>query len=256
MESGTYKPDDVVSVLHALDVKEGDCVFIHAGLRALGRLIAPDAIKPLDALFACFMRAIGKEGTLAVPTFNFGFCKGKPFDVQNTPGEGMGSFSEYVRRRDDATRSTHPFQSIAAIGRQAKQITQVQSRTAFSAGSSFDQMLALQFKIIFFGTGFVETFVHVAEERAQVGYRFWKSFTADVINHGVSETKTVDFYARDINLVPEPEIDNDKLGRHFFENGIMQRKPLGSAYVSLADASAVVNSLTNRFATDYRFALK
>jgi hypothetical protein len=98
--------------------------------------------------------------------------------------------------------------------------------------------------------------VHVAEERAQVGYRFWKSFTADLIDHGVRATRTVDFYARDINLIPEPEIDNDKLGRHFFKNGIMRREPLGSGYVSLADANTVVNDLTKRFAADNRFALK
>jgi aminoglycoside 3-N-acetyltransferase len=256
MEPATYTPDDVVDVLRKLGVCEGDCIFINAGLRALGRLVVPVASNTLDALFASFMKVIGKNGTLAVPTFNFGFCKGQPFDVQNTAGESMGQFSEYVRRREGSMRSPHPFQSVAAIGRHARQITAVQSRTAFSAGGSFDQLLTLQCKIVFFGTGFVETFVHVAEERGQVGYRFWKSFTADLINHGVRTTRTVDFYARDINLVPEPEIDNDKLGRYFLKNGTMRSEPLGSGYVSLVDANSVVNDLTKQFAADNRFALK
>ena len=35
---------------------------------------------------------IGKNGFIAVPTFNFKFAKGDDFDVDNTPSDGMGAF--------------------------------------------------------------------------------------------------------------------------------------------------------------------
>ena len=45
---------------------------------------------------------IGPDGTLVVPTFNFGFARGERYDPAATPSKGMGAFSEY---RAPAARS-------------------------------------------------------------------------------------------------------------------------------------------------------
>ncbi len=65
------------------------------------------------------LEVIGPEGTLIVPTFNFGFAKGEPYDPLTTPSVGMGAFSEFVRRLPGALRTSHPMQSIAVVGRWA-----------------------------------------------------------------------------------------------------------------------------------------
>lgn len=252
----TYSETQLAACLKTLGVAKGDCLFIHASLKSLGKFTPQKEGDALGALLAVFLDAVGEDGTVVVPTFNFGFCKGQPFDRQNTPGDGMGAFSEFVRRNPSALRSRHPFQCVAAIGKLAAEIANARGRSAFSSDSAFDLMLHRRCKILFFGINFVETFVHVAEERANVPYRFWKTFTADYIDEGVSNRISVDFFARKLDLVPEPHIDNNKLGRLLRENGIISSTSLGSGEVSICDATVMVNELTERLKKTPSYALQ
>ncbi len=77
------------------------------------------------------------EGTLAVPAFNFGFARGEAYDPQSAPSIGMGAFSEYVRQRPEALRTTHPTQSLAVAGRWAKDLAERDTASAFDPGSAF-----------------------------------------------------------------------------------------------------------------------
>ena len=201
------------------------------------------------------MQSIAPGGTLIVPTFNFGFCKGLDYDPALTPSERMGQFAEYVRLRDDSLRSRHPFQSVAAVGALAERIASRDSRSAFSEHSSFEAMLDCDCKIVFFGVEFVETFCHIAEERAKVDYRFWKTFRANVVEDGVAQPRDVEFYARKLDMQPEPHIDNDKLFRHLSGGGILKPVPLGSGTISVVRAKELVDHLTEQLRADNRFAL-
>ena len=116
-------------------------------------------------------------------------------------------------------------------------------------------MLNYGCKILFFGVYFVETFVHVAEERARVPYRFWKTFTGDFIDRGVSNRVAIEFFARKLDLVPEPLIDNERLGRVLREKEIITSVSLGSGYVSICNASDLVDVLTDRLISNPSFAL-
>jgi aminoglycoside 3-N-acetyltransferase len=245
----------MLSALRAVGLQAGDCIFVHMALKKLGTFDAGGA-ETFDALFATFMKAIGPNGTLIVPTFNFGFCKGQDYDPRLTKSEGMGQFAEYVRLRGDALRSKHPFQSVAVVGAQTERIANRESKSAFSENSSFDEMLRCDCKIVFFGVPFVETFVHIAEERARVDYRFWKTFKANVIENGVPHAKEVAFFARDLDIRPEPHIDNDKLYHHLSELGLLTKAPLGSGLISVARAKDLVAHLTEKLQADNRFALE
>jgi len=241
--------------LTSLGVQQSDCLFVHSGLRALGKFVPTRVHQGFDGLLQVLLEAVGETGTIVVPTFNFSFCKGKAYDRQNTPCEGMGAFSEFVRQHPSSVRSRHPFQSVAAIGALAREIGAIQSRTAFSSGSAFDIMLQNNCKILFFGVDFVETFVHVAEERANVSYRFWKTFTADFIDNGVSNRISVDFFARKLDLVPEPEIDNSKLGRVMREKKVIKTENLGAGRISICSAVNLVGELTKQLLEDPYYAL-
>jgi aminoglycoside 3-N-acetyltransferase len=252
----TYSEAQLAACLKTLGVAKGDCLFIHAALKSLGKFTPQREGDAFGALLAVLLDAVGQDGTVVVPTFNFGFCQGQPFDRQNTPGEGMGAFSEFIRRHPSALRSRHPFQCVAAIGRLAAEIADARGRSAFAPGGAFDLMLHRKCKILFFGVYFVETFVHVAEERADVPYRFWKTFTADYIDAGVSNRIAVDFFARKLDLVPEPAIDNHKLGRLLREKGIISSTSLGSGEVSICDATVMVDELTERLKQTPSYALQ
>ena len=253
----TYSETQLAACLKTLGVAKGDCLFIHAGLKSLGKFTPQKEGDVLGALLGVFLDAVGENGTVVVPTFNFGFCKGQPFDRQNTPGEGMGAFSEYVRRNPSALRSRHPFQCVAAIGKLAVEIANAQGISAFSSGSAFDLMLNWRCRILFFGVNFVETFVHVAEERANVPYRFWKTFTADYIDEGVPNRISVDFFAKEVGFgPPEPHIDNNKLGHLLREKGIISSTSLGSGEVSICDATIMVDELTKVLKENPSYALQ
>ena len=113
----SYSDAELKSCLQSLGVEKGDCLFVHSSLKRLGKFVPALGQGDLDALLDIFLDTIGEAGTLVVPTFNFGFCKGQPFDRQNTPSDGMGAFSEYIRRQPPALRSQHPFQCVSAIGK-------------------------------------------------------------------------------------------------------------------------------------------
>jgi aminoglycoside 3-N-acetyltransferase len=253
--AATYSDTEMTERLTLLGVQQSDCLFVHSSLRALGKFVPKRVPEGFNGLLQVLLEAAGKMGTIIVPTFNFSFCKGKAYDLQNTPCEGMGAFSEFVRKHPSSIRSRHPFQSVAAVGALAREIGAAQSRTAFSSGSAFDIMLRNNCKILFFGVNFVETFVHVAEERANVSYRFWKTFTADFIDNGVSNEISVDFFARKLDLVPEPKIDNDKLGRIMREKKIIKTETLGAGRISICSSVNLVNELTARLLEDPYCAL-
>jgi aminoglycoside 3-N-acetyltransferase len=253
--TATYTDTEMTERLRSFGVQQSDCLFVHSGLRALGEFVPTRVPRGFDGLLQIFLEAVGKTGTIVVPTFNFTFCKGKAYDRQSTPCEGMGAFSEFVRRHPLSVRSRHPFQSVAAIGGLAREIGAAQSRTAFSPASAFDIMLRNNCKILFFGVDFVETFVHVAEERANVSYRFWKTFTAEFVDDGAGNRIHVDFFARKLDLVPEPTIDNNKLGRIMREKKIIKTENLGAGRISICSAVDLVDELTRRLLEDPYYAL-
>lgn len=251
----TYSEKDIRNCLLALGVEKGDCLFVHSGLRALGKFIPKNEANSLEALLSVLLDAVGERGTIVVPTFNFAFCKGEEFDLSKTPCDGMGAFSEYVRTHKNAFRAQHPFHSVSAIGANAIKISDSVGFSEFSEGSFFDALLQLKCKVLFYGVNFVETFAHIAEERAKVPYRFWKTFTGDVI-YGTTKTKaTVNFYARKLDLDPEPRVDVEKINQYLRGQKIITSKNLGAGSVSICSSNEMVNHLISKFTDEPLFPL-
>jgi aminoglycoside N3'-acetyltransferase len=242
--SEIYTQNQLSLCLSDLGILDGDCIFIHTSLKGVGKLEIPDPRRTMHVLLDSFLAAVGPTGTLVAPTFNFGFCQGKPFDRQHTPSVAMGAFSEHIRTEPHAVRSKHPFQCVSAIGSHANRIADAEGKSAFAKGSSFDEMLALDSKIIFFGIDFVETFVHISEERAQVPYRFWKTFTGPYIDQGHQRERSVEFFARKLDMVPEPFLDKPKINRFLRAKGIIKGHSLGIGQVSVCRAVEFVDTMT------------
>ncbi|QWD64363.1 AAC(3) family N-acetyltransferase [Polynucleobacter sp. MWH-UH2A] len=239
----------------ALGVKKGDCLFIHSGLKALGKFNANGDINKLDILLNIFLDLVGESGTIVVPTFNFAFCSGGIFDRGKTPCDGMGAFSEHVRTHAEAHRARHPFHSVAAIGKNAVKITNSTSFSEFSEGGFFDALLQLDCKILFYGVAFVETFVHMAEERAKVPYRFWKSFAGDVIDGELRERVSINYYARRFDLEPEPQIDSAKINQYLRVKKVIVSANLGDGNVSICSSKKMVEELIKKFNFEPYFPL-
>ncbi|MSS29025.1 hypothetical protein FYJ44_13560 [Desulfovibrio sp. PG-178-WT-4] len=118
----TYTIKNIEHALDELDIQRGDCVLVRADLRYLG-LFAPEPRQAPAVLFQALAHRVDLTvGTLLVPTGSLSLCNSStPFDPKTTPSE-LGVFSEYVRTREGAVRSFHPFFSYTALGAEAEEI--------------------------------------------------------------------------------------------------------------------------------------
>lgn len=191
--------EQVVACLTSLGIRSGDGLLVHSAVQYLGRPQGGVGMY-LDAILS----VIGAEGTVVVPTFNFGFAKGERYDPAETPSQGMGAFSEYVRRLPQARRTPHPMQSVAAVGRYADDLAGRDTASAFDPGSAFERMLELDFKLLLLGADSRATSMfHYCEQRANVPYRYWKEFTGEVRTAKGWQTRTYRMFVRDLELNPQ-----------------------------------------------------
>jgi aminoglycoside 3-N-acetyltransferase len=222
--------DQVISALESVGLKKGDGVMVHSALQFLG---VPEGGMGIyyDAL--CTVLGLGAgTGTLVVPTFNFGFARGLPFDQSATPAEEMGVFPEYVRQQNGVLRSPHPMQSVAAAGYYAADLTGRDTSSAFDPGSAFDRMLELDFHLLLLGADVRFTsMIHYAEQRMQVPYRYWKEFTGEVRLTGQPpQVRTVRMFARDMSI--DPEVSSAPVQKVLESRGLWSSVPLNYGKVA------------------------
>lgn len=205
--------DQVVSAFKKVGIRSGDDLLIHSAIQFLGIPVGGVEMY-LDAV----INVIGADGTLAVPTFNFGFARGEPFDLDRTPSEGMGVFSECVRKQAKAKRTHHPMQSLALIGPHAEILSYLKTKSAFDDGSAYALMLELGFKLLLIGADIqAVSMLHYCEQRADVPYRYWKDFTGPVRYGQDWEIQTFKMFVRDLDI--DPHLDLHPVQEYLQEKG-------------------------------------
>lgn len=193
------RPDQVQTALSVIGIQPGDGLLVHSALQFLGRPASGTGMY-LDIL----LDMLGMGGTLVVPTFNFGFARGTPYDPAETPSQGMGVFSEWVRIQPQSRRTLHPLQSVAAIGQYAQDLAGRDTTSAFDPGSAFERMLDLDFKLLLLGADIqAASMIHYSEQRAAVPYRYWKDFTGQVNTPGGWQVRTYRMFVRDMDINPQ-----------------------------------------------------
>lgn len=204
--------EQLLTALKDVGVKQGDGVLVHAALQYLGlpqggvEIYLQALFEVLGVDLAADASRVVSTGTLAAPTFNFGFGHGKPYDPKNTPSEGMGVFPELVRNHPQAWRTSHPMQSLAVVGYYAPDLASRDTLSAFDPGSAFDRMIELDFRILLLGADIqAVSLLHYAEQVAQVPYRYWKEFSGVVRTPHGWQAKTYRMFVRDLRI--DPHID-------------------------------------------------
>jgi aminoglycoside 3-N-acetyltransferase len=190
---------DLDVALQAVGVRTGDGLLIHSAMHPLGK---PEG--GLEMVLSALKEAVGLDGTLVVPAFNFAFARGEDYDPYATPSQGMGAFAEYMRVQEKVLRTKHPLQSVAVWGEHAVEFSGLDTCSAFDDGSAFDRMLQLDFKLLLLGADIqAASIVHYSEQGAQVPYRHWKDFTGRVKQNGQWLTKTYPMFVRDKDIDPQ-----------------------------------------------------
>src|SRR5574339_719889 len=196
--------EQMVEGFRELGVEPGDALLVHSSYKSLGAVDGGPQIV-INALES----ALGPEGTLIMPTFNFDFNKGAPWDVRTTPSK-MGVLTELVRQDPRAKRVFHPFYSFAILGKHAEMLGGLRYKSSYERNSVFGKLRDLDGKIMVIGLSYTNsmTFFHHIEQMEGVAYRFIKQFTGQVTDwDGTTKTDTFEMLVRDIDKGVITEVD-------------------------------------------------
>jgi aminoglycoside 3-N-acetyltransferase len=124
------------------------------------------------ALIDSFLDALGADGTLIIPSFNFNLKNGDHF----SPSQTMpltGALASEALKRKDFRRTYHPLHSFLVKGRLADDLASLRNISSFASDSPFALLTRENARMLIIGTRISEafTFVHHAEELARVPYR-------------------------------------------------------------------------------------
>jgi len=154
--------------LQQLGLTKGDTVYVHTSLKAIGAIDGG-----ADTLIKALCEVLGEEGTFAVPTHSLCFPGNgsAPYNAATSPSR-LGVFTEVVRNHPQALRSGHASHSTAAIGKNAKKITENHDPChAVGENSPLYRLWKMGGKILLLGvTHKVSTCIHLAESVAKSPY--------------------------------------------------------------------------------------
>ncbi|WP_037573641.1 aminoglycoside N(3)-acetyltransferase [Phaeacidiphilus oryzae] len=177
---------ELAAELAELGVRPGGVLLVQSSMRALGVVSGG-----VDSAIAALRAVLGPEGTLVVYTAtdensttsrahrsrirhlterqaSVLWDRMPPYDPERTPASPtLGVLSERVRRLPGALRSAHPQTSFAAIGPQARRITEGHALTShLGERSPLARLYELDAQNLLVGVGLeVATALHLAEYR-------------------------------------------------------------------------------------------
>ena len=156
--------------LREMGLREGDHVVVHTSLRKVGYIAGGP-----EAMLSAFLNVVGLSGTVAVPTYTYSYADvegSEPFDRKNSPGRGVGIFSETVRQHPKAVRSNHPTHSVAAIGERAREFMAGHERVSMlGIDSPFHRIALAGGHVLLVGVSHIHnSSAHIGEVLAGVPY--------------------------------------------------------------------------------------
>jgi aminoglycoside 3-N-acetyltransferase len=182
-------------------VERGETLLLHSNITRMLRTCRRNGWRATATdILDSFLAALGADGTLLVPLFNFDFTKGVPFDIRHTPSQ-MGALTEAARLRSDAVRTGHPVYSFAALGAEAQRFAKVDNASAYGTDSPFAILRELDGKVAALDLEDFDsmTIYHHVEELKQVPYRYFKDFSGEYTDaEGRTSVRGYRIFVRDI----------------------------------------------------------
>lgn len=247
--------DELIQAFSEAGIRPGDILFVHSDVApviAAGNIFR--SRETLSLLTECFLEAVGASGTLIAPTFNYDFCRGEAYSHEKSPSQ-VGLWSNHVLRDPRAKRSFHPIFSAAAIGAKAEALTSGVSKSSFGDDSLFHRLHAQDAKLVFLNASFYYcTFIHYAEQKIGVDYRFLKTFTGSVSVSGQTRTDSFDFYVRYLDR--DVVLDLTRLEKVLLTDGRMKRSFFREAPILQVRCADVFDEAVRRVQADPYYLLK
>ncbi len=179
-----YTAEDLRRAYEEVGVRRGMTVLLKTDLLKLGYFESRKKEDILEAHFRVLSDLVDlNKGTIVVSTSSTYLCNTKePFDPRTTKSE-RGVLTEYIRTREGAVRSFHPFTSYAAIGREAREMCSDVSRHAYGPQTPKARLLERETLCVSMGLPprLTTSLVHHVEMIMGVPYRYTKEFIHPVV---------------------------------------------------------------------------
>lgn len=199
-------------------LQAGDDVLIHAALSPLGHFEAG-----VEALVESICDAVTESGTVVMMTDSRSFARTGEFSLSQ-PSE-TGLLTEAFRKKKGVLRSCVPMASFCAWGARAQEYTQPY-HSHLDNTATITRLLENDGKIMLMGIGYEKcTLYHLAEERHQLPYNFYKEFSG-VLRHEDGSTEPISqryFVRKDMAVKKDPAI----AGKMLEERGQERIQSLG-----------------------------
>ena len=211
-DNGDVSTQMMLDKLKSVGAHDCDVLYIHTDM-SFG--LPTKELKRQEILAALLnvLEALNVK-TLVFPTFTFSFCNNEPFDIQNSK-TFMGALNEYVRKTGRGIRTSDPLLSEYVLGDPLNLVDNL-SIYSIGKGSFYDHLHECDKKVkfLFFGADMRDcfTYAHYMEAIIGIPYRYNRTFTGSVIDHGKeSHDQTAVLYSTYANcrLNPVPVIFNE-----------------------------------------------
>ncbi len=188
-----------------------------------------------DEFINIIIEKLGKKGTLLLPTYNWNFCQGEPFDYYKTVGK-TGYLGNAVLKRDDFKRTKNPIYSFAVWGAGKDYLCSIDNPFCFGYNTPFDYLVKNNAISIAIDVEFNNyyTICHHAEQLIGVPYRYNKYFKAgytDENNHTFKALSIMNVRCMELDIIGEA----NKLYQQFLNEKIAYEIHIDKHTVSYID---------------------
>ncbi len=214
----------IEEVAASMPVNKGDCALIASDItRLCDGMTKKETLEGLSYLIDLLQEKTGPEGTLLFPTYNWGYCRGLPFDYQKTRSK-TGALSQAALKRKDFIRTRHPIYSFAVWGRDAHKLFAMHDINSFKGDTPFRYLHENDGLMVMLDVkpSHCLTFVHYVEECCEVKYRFRKGFPSTYIDEYGKESKRT--YYMFVRYLDERSVETNPIINTWLEDNNVIRK--------------------------------
>lgn len=236
-------------------LKSGDVLMVHSSLSTIGNVIGGPEI-----VCRVFQKVLTESGTLLMPSYHqpepiLKMIEKDTLVDLRTAESTMGKLTETFRTIPGVRRSSHPFSSVSAWGRNASEMTTGHDRSPYICGhgSPFIQLIERSGKYMGIGIDIrVIALYHVLEEN-------WSDFPVRVHYPKTFDVRYIDPYGNRVErkliildpAVAKTRIDQEMAGawirkwltNHMLRKGILHQFKLGQSNSWIVDAKSFYDEI-------------
>ena len=211
-----------------IGIKKTDKVLINSNFLNI-MIIAKKKKKNFNLLLFinAFLDFLGKKGTLIIPAYSWDFIKKKKFVPKKTRSIS-GSLANNIINHKKFKRTSNPIYSFFVAGKDQKYLCSLKHNDSFDLNSPFGYLIKNKGKNIFLDIDYKEsfTFVHLAEQKVGIDYRFKKKFSGYIYKNSTKKKISTYMYSRKLNTGVKGTKIHKKFDQELIKNKALKSKKI------------------------------